>query len=75
MPKELTQASFLTIIQDKIRRECGRMQYKEAIVDYCEKNEIALEDIASLVKGQLKSLLRSEAENLHYLPRTAKLPI
>jgi hypothetical protein len=53
------------------------IEYIEAIVMHCEKNNIEVESIASLIKGNenIKSKIQIEAENLNFLPKTARLDI
>jgi hypothetical protein len=61
---------------DKLVEEDG-MEYIEAIVYYCEMNDIEIETAASLIKGsaKMKAKVQIEAENLNYLPKSGKLPI
>lgn len=51
--------------------------YIEAIVLYCEETGFEIETAAKLVSGVLKSKIRMEAEDLHFLARsnTSKLPL
>ena len=51
--------------------------YIDAIVMYCEQNEFEVETAAKLVSSVLKSKIKIEAEDLHYLKKsnTAKLPL
>ena len=51
--------------------------YIDAVVHYCEKNDIELEVAASMIKGnfRIKSAVQSEGEDLNFLPRSARLPI
>lgn len=51
--------------------------YIDAIVMYCEETGFEIETAAKLVSGVLKSKIRMEAEDLHYLEKsnTAKLPL
>lgn len=53
------------------------LTYMDAVVYYCERNEIEIETAASMIKGnfRIKSQIQQEGEVLNYLPRTAKLPI
>lgn len=53
------------------------LTYMDAIVYYCEKNEIEIETAASMIKGnfRIKSQIQQEGEQLNFLPRTAKLPV
>lgn len=51
--------------------------YMDAIIYFCEKNEIEIETAASMIRSnaRIKSMLQSEGEALNFLPKTAKLPI
>lgn len=53
------------------------LTYMDAIVYFCEKNDVEIETAASLVKGnfRIKSQLQQEGEILNFLPKTARLPI
>lgn len=53
------------------------MTYIEAVVHYCEKNDVDIEVAASMIKSnfRIKSALQNEGEQLNFLPKTAKLPI
>lgn len=55
----------------------NKLSYIDAVVYYCEKNDIEIEVAASLVKSnfRIKSVVQSEGEDLNILPRTAKLPV
>ena len=73
--KALTQEKLIREIED-IVIDCGT-DYIDAIVHYCQKNNIEVETIASIIKssGKLKSRLQAEGEQLNFLPRSARLPI
>lgn len=51
--------------------------YMDAIILYCEETGFELELAAKLISESMKSKIRCEAEDLHYIPRsnTAKLPL
>ena len=51
--------------------------YMDAILLYCEQTGFEIEMAAKLISGALKSKIKMEAEELHFLPKsnTAKLPI
>jgi hypothetical protein len=53
------------------------LEYIDAILYYCEKNGLEVESVASLVKNstKIKAKVKMEAEDLHFLPKTARLPI
>ena len=71
----LTSENFIREI-DKIVNDLG-ITYVDAVVHFCEKNNIEIETAASIVKSnpKMKSKLQSDYENLHYLPKRAKLPV
>ena len=52
------------------------LEYMDAVIHFCEKNNIEVETAASIIRSNLKikSKLQLEAENLNYLPKSAKLP-
>ena len=54
-----------------------KMNYIEAIVQYCEDNSIELDTVNKLVSKPLKEKLRYEATELNFLKKTtrAKLPL
>ena len=54
-----------------------KTSYMDAIILYCERTGFELEIAAKLISGALKSKIKMEAEELHFLPKsnTAKLPL
>lgn len=61
---------------DKLVEE-KNMEYIDAVLHYCNENDIEIETAASLIKGspKMKAKVQLEAENLNYLPKSGKLPI
>lgn len=53
------------------------ISYLDAVIEHCESIGLELENASKLISGVLKSKIKLEAEDLHYLQRsnTAKLPI
>ena len=47
----------------------------ETLVQYCDEHSMEFESIQPFVTGKLKSDLREEFEQLHFLPKTRKIPI
>lgn len=49
----------------------------DAILLYCENTGLEIEVAAKLISNTLKSKIKMEAEELHFLPKsnTAKLPL
>jgi len=53
------------------------MKYMDAIIFFCEKNNVDVESVPKLVSKPLKEKLKAEAMELNLLKRTsrAKLPL
>ena len=51
------------------------MSYLDAMLYHAEENGLESETVAGLINTKTKTKLREEAEKLHFMPRTAKLPI
>ena len=49
-----------------------KMSYIDAIVQYCEDNNIEVETVNKLVSKPLKEKLRWEATELNYLKKTSR---
>ena len=54
-----------------------KMNYIEAIVEFCEERGIEIESVSKLVSKPLKEKLKYEATELNYLKKTSrgKLPL
>ena len=68
-----TSSDFYTKIQALVNKT--NLTYMDAILHYCDMNEMEPETAAALVNTKLKAQIREEAENLNFLPKTAKLPL
>lgn len=70
----LTTEKFTNEIERIVRN--FNLEYMDAVIYYCEKNNIEVETAASIIRSNLKikSKLQIEAENLNFLPKSAKLP-
>lgn len=71
----LNQITF----SQQVRELCKErsMEYIDAVVYWCEKNNVDVEYAAALIKKDavILSEIQTEAENLNILKKTAKLPI
>ena len=68
-----TSAEFYTMIVKLV--EDTKLSYMDAVLHYCDQNNMEPETAAQLVNTKLKAQIREEAEVLNFLPKTAKLPI
>jgi hypothetical protein len=69
--KFLCQAKFSQIIEEivKVNKD---MNYIDAIVYYCEQNNIEVDSVGKLVSKPLKEKIKCDAINLNFLKRTSR---
>ena len=78
MPKEELEGKFLTPtkfsqeIERLVKSSNGLISYVEAVVAYCQENEIELETVPKLISKPLKERLRHEAQRLNYMKPSSK---
>lgn len=48
------------------------MNYIDAIIHYCEKNEIEIESVPKLISKPLKEKLKYDAQKLNYIKKTSR---
>ena len=62
---------------EKIKRNKTDMSYMEAVVFYCEENNIEIDSITKLVSKPLKEKLKCDDITLNFMKKTsrAKLPL
>ena len=68
-----TTSEFYITIQALVQKT--KLSYMDAILHYCDMNGMEPETAAQLVNTKMKAQIREEAENLNFLPKTAKLPL
>ena len=75
MVSKLTPQTFCQEIESLVVEL--RTDYMDAVVHYCDKNNIELETAASIIKSNSKfnAIIQNEGEDLNLLPKTAKLPL
>ena len=52
-----------------------KMTYIDAVLHYCEENKLEPEIASKMITGKLKQNIQDEAEDLHLIERTSKLPL
>jgi hypothetical protein len=60
---------------EKIVQEKKGISYMDAILKYCEENELDPSTVAPMITKTLKDKITIEAQNLNYLPKTGQLPL
>jgi hypothetical protein len=68
--KFMTTAKFSQDVE-KIAYE-NNMNYIDAIVHYCETNEIEIESVSKLISKPLKEKLKYDAQKLNYIKKTSR---
>ena len=68
----LTPTKFSQEIERLVKASTGLITYIEAIVTYCQENEVELETVPKLVSKPLKERLRHEAQRLNYMKKSSK---
>jgi hypothetical protein len=73
--KFLTSAKFSSEIETIVSQE--KVNYIDAIVMFCEKNDLEIDSVTKLVSKSLKEKLKHDAIELNFIKKTsqAKLPI
>ena len=76
---DMNAPSFETVFFEEIEVLVQKTNnsYIDAILHWCDMRKIEVEYVAGFVENNLalRAKLQSEAENLHFLRRTARLPI
>jgi|TARA_B100001564_G_C20207500_1_gene475683 hypothetical protein len=52
-----------------------RISHMDAVLDYCQKNEIEPDTVGRLITKGLKEKIEANARELNYLEKQAQLPI
>jgi len=68
--KFMTTAKFSQDVE-KVAFE-NEMNYIDAIIFYCEKNEIEIESVPKLISKPLKEKLKYDAQKLNFIKKTSK---
>ena len=69
----MTPKKFAIKIEEIVSK--GGVSYMDAILDYCEKNQMEPDAIAPLISRPLKEKIEADARELNFLPRVATRPI
>jgi hypothetical protein len=78
MPKDNPEEKFMTPskfsmeIERLVKTSNGLITYIEAVVTYCQENEIEMESVPKLLSKPLKERLRHEAQRMNYIKKSSK---
>jgi hypothetical protein len=72
---KVTVNNFQTVIESCVHKK--GMGYLEAIMWYCEENNVEIEAVASLIKKSdaIKAKLEAECEDQNMINKTPRLPV
>jgi len=75
--KFMTSAKFSMEIENIVKTNNGELNYIEAIITFCDENEIEFESVSKLLSKTLKEKLKYDAQRLCFMKKSskAKLPI
>ena len=68
-----TSKTFALIIENIVKEK--KITHMDAVLWYCQKEEIELEAVGSLVSKGIKEKIEANARELNFLPKQAQLPI
>jgi Phage late-transcription coactivator len=75
--KFLTPTKFSETIENIVKDSDGLVNYIEAIVSFCEENQIEYETASKLISKPLKEKIKYQAQTLNYMKKTTRgiLPV
>jgi uncharacterized protein YdhG (YjbR/CyaY superfamily) len=75
--KFLTPTKFSETIEKIVKDSDGLVNYIEAIVSFCEENQIEYETVSKLISKPLKEKIKYQAQTLNYMKKTSRgiLPV
>lgn len=73
MVEIMNTSKFSMIIENFVKEK--RCTYMDAVVLYCEENEMEIESAAKLLNTRIKEQLEVEAMDLNFIPKVNTLPI
>jgi Phage late-transcription coactivator len=75
--KFMTSAKFSMDIENLVKQSKHQINYIDAIVHYCNENDIDVESVSKLISKPLKEKVRLDAVKLNFIKKTSKgvLPI
>lgn len=70
--KFMTSAKFAEEIETIVKNGKGLVNYLDAIVCFCQDNDIEMETVSKLMSKSLKQKLHYEAQRLNYIKKTSR---
>ena len=75
--KFLTPTKFALEIEKLVKESHGLINYIDAVIVYCDQNEVEIESVPKLLSKPLKEKIKRDAQYLNYVKRTSRgiLPV
>ncbi len=75
--KFMTATKFSMEVEEIVRSNNGGLNYIEAVLVYCEKYNIELENVSKLVSKPLKEKIKVDAQRMNFMKKSsrARLPL
>ena len=75
--KFMNSSKFSMEVENIVKTSNGQLNYIEAILTFCDENEIEFESVPKLLSKTLKEKLKYDAQRLCFMKKSsrAKLPI
>ena len=75
--KFMTPTKFSLEVEKIVKDSNGQLNYIEAVLTYCDEQEIEIESVPKLLSKTLKEKIKYEAQRLSFMKKTsrAKLPL
>mgnify|MGYP001107612644 CR=1 FL=1 len=70
----MTSKEEFSVIIERFAKD-KRCSYMDAVILYAEENNIEVESAARMISQSLKEKIEVEAQDLNFLPKSARLPI
>ena len=71
---KLKTPTQFSLMIEKLSREL-KVGMMETVLHYCEREGMEVEAAAKLLNASVKGKVQVEAEDLNYLPKSARLPL
>jgi glutamate formiminotransferase len=75
--KFMTASKFSMEVEEIVRSNHGGLSYIDAVLVYCEENDIQIENVSKLISKPLKEKIKVDAQRMNFMKKTsrARLPL
>tara|TARA_B100000925_G_C21756483_1_gene365810 strand:- start:164 stop:415 length:252 start_codon:yes stop_codon:yes gene_type:complete len=70
--KFMTSAKFAEEIESIVKNGNGLVNYIDAIICFCQENDIEMETVPKLISKSLKQKLQYDAQKLNFIKKTSR---